>query len=111
MEEHNKWFNISWDLMADVIRRYPASENTYNTAGWLASRARLKLDLAENYLQNALSINPEQSAYLDTMAEIQFAKGNRNKALEWSQLAVNFCPQDSQIRRQHERFRVDPLPR
>jgi len=111
IEEHNKWFNISWSLMADVLKRYPASENTYNTAGWLASRARLNLDLAENYLQKALSTNPEQSAYLDTMAEIQFAKGNRAKALEWSQLAVNFSPQDSLLRRQHERFRSDPLPR
>jgi tetratricopeptide (TPR) repeat protein len=111
MEEHNRWFGISWDLLADVIRQYPASENTYNTAGWLASRARLKLDLADNFLQKALAMNPAQSAYLDTMAEIQFARGNRAKALEWSQLAVNFSPQDSQIRRQHERFRSDPIPR
>jgi len=111
IEEHNRWFGISWDLMAEVLKRYPASDNTYNTAGWLASRARLKLDLAENYLQKALAMNPEQSAYLDTMAEIQFAKGNRAKAFEWSQLAVNFSPQDSLLRRQHERFRSDPLPR
>ncbi len=111
IEEHNKWFNISWNLMADVLKRYPQSENTYNTAGWLASRAHLNLDLAENYLQKALATNPEQSAYLDTMAEIQFAKGNRAKALEWSQLALNFSPQDSQLRHQHERFRSDPLPR
>ncbi|MEO8614552.1 MAG: hypothetical protein ABI600_05375 [Luteolibacter sp.] len=111
IEEHNKWFNISWDLMAEVLKRYPASENTYNTAAWLAARARLKLDLAENYMQKALAMNPDQSAYLDTMAELQFAKGNRAKALEWSQLAVNFSPQDSQIRRQHERFRVAPIPR
>ncbi len=111
IEEHNSWFNISWNLMADVIKKYPASENTYNTAAWLAARAHLKLDLAENYLQKALAMNPDQSAYLDTMAELQFAKGNRAKALEWSQLAVNFSPQDTQIRRQHERFRIAPLPR
>ncbi len=111
IEEHNRWFGISWDMMADVLKRYPASDNTYNTAGWLASRARLNLDLAENYLQKALAMNPEQSSYLDTMAEIQFAKGNRAKALEWSELAVNFSPQESLLRRQHERFRSNPLPR
>ena len=111
IEEHNNWFNISWNLMVEVIKHYPASENTYNTAAWLAARARLKLDLAENYLQKALAMNPDQSAYLDTMAEIQFSKGNRAKALEWSQLAVNFSPQDTQIRRQHERFRIGVIPR
>ncbi|MEO7100983.1 MAG: hypothetical protein ABI162_16625 [Luteolibacter sp.] len=111
MTEHDKWFNLSWDLITDVIRHYPASDNTCNTAGWLASRARLNLDLAENYLQKALAMNPEQAAYLDTMGEIQFAKGNRNKALEWSQLAINFTPQDAQLRHQHERFRSEPIPR
>jgi hypothetical protein len=108
--ELDKWFNISWDLIAKVVERYPASDNSFNTAGWLAARARLKLDLAQDYLDKALSMNPEQPAYLDTMAEIQFAKGNRKKALEWSQGAVNFAPQDSLIRRQHERFRSAPLP-
>ena len=111
IEEHNRWFNTSWELMADVLKRYPASENTYNTVAWLSARARLRLDLAENYQQKALAMNPDQSAYLDTMAELQFAKGNRAKALEWSQLAVNFSPHDPQIRRQHERFRIFPIPR
>ena len=109
--ELEKWFSISWDLIAGVVERYPASDNSLNTAGWLAARARLKLDQAEDYLEHALAMNPEQPAYLDTMAEVQFAKGNRKKALEWSQSAVNFAPQDSMIRRQHERFRNDPLPR
>ncbi len=111
IEEHHRWFEVSWDLMADVLKRYPASENTYNTAGWLAGRSRLKLDLAEDYLKKALAMNPEQSAYLDTMAEIQFAKGNRAKAMEWSHLAVNYSPQDALLRRQQERFRSEPLPR
>lgn len=110
MQEHDKWFAISWDFMTDVLKRYPGSENTYNTAGWLAARARMKLDQADGYSKKALAMNPEQPAYLDTMAEIQFAKGDRKKALEWSQLAENFAPQDTQIRRQHERFRTSPLP-
>jgi tetratricopeptide (TPR) repeat protein len=111
IEEHNKWFQITWEVMEEAIKNYPDSDNTYNTAAWLASRARLKLDQAEGYLKRALALNPEQSAYLDTMAEIQFAKGNRAKAMEWSQLAVNFEPQDVLLRRQHERFRSDPLPK
>lgn len=111
LAEHDRWFDVSWKLITDVISRFPGSDNTCNTAGWLASRARLKLDLAEKLMEKAIAMNPEQSAYLDTMAEVQFSKGNRNKALEWSQLAINFWPQDAQLRHQNERFRKDPLPR
>lgn len=71
----------------------------------------LKLDEAEQHLKIALAASPEQPAYLDTMAEIQFAGGNRKKALEWSRLAVNFEPDEAQLRRQQERFRSDPLPK
>ena len=111
IKEHDEWFRISWGRMTVVLERFPNSDNTCNTAAWLASRARRNLDQAEAYEKHALALNPEQSAYLDTMAEIQFAKGNREKAVEWSTLAINFLPGDSMLRRQHERFLTSPLPR
>ena len=92
IKEHDEWFRISWDRMTAVLAKFPDSDNTCNTAAWLASRAQRKLDEAEKLLHHALAANPEQSAYLDTMAEIQFAKGNREKALEWSAQAINFMP-------------------
>jgi tetratricopeptide (TPR) repeat protein len=110
MREHDRWFDETWSIMTAVIQRFPDSDNTRNTAAWFASRARRKLDLAEQYLTVALAANPYQSAYLDTMAEIQFAKGDRKKAIEWSKLAVNFTPEDQQLRRQQDRFRNAPLP-
>lgn len=111
IREHDRWFGETWDLMEDVIARYPESDNTRNTAAWFASRAVRKLDEAAKHLAIALAARPDQPAYLDTMAEIQFAKGNRDKALEWSAKAINFEPDDPLIRRQHERFRADPLPK
>jgi hypothetical protein len=110
-KEHDAWFQQSWDQITSVIRRYPKSENTYNTAAWLASRARLHLDDAAQFLTIALTLNPNQPAYLDTMAEVQFARGNRKAALESSTQAVNFMPLDGMIRRQHERFRTLQPPR
>ena len=110
-KEHDAWFLITWKWMEDVIQRYPGSDNTRNTAAWFAARAMRRLDAAERHINKALATNPNQPAYLDTMAEIHFARGNRAKALEWSQTAVNHSPEDSLLRRQHERFRSDPLPR
>ena len=111
IKEHDAWFGDSWEQMTAVIRQFPDSDNTYNTAAWMASRARRNLDQAEKFLEKALVANPDQATYLDTMAEIQFAKGHREKALEWSTRAVNFMPMDVMLRRQHERFRTSPVLR
>ena len=111
VQEHDEWFKISWEQICEILKRYPDCDNTCNTAAWLASRAVRNLDQARNYEQHALTLNPEQPAYMDTMAEIEFARGNREKAIEWSTKAVNFLPSDSQLRLQHARFRSSPLPR
>jgi tetratricopeptide (TPR) repeat protein len=111
VREHDQWFEKTWKRMREVISAYPDSDISRNSAAWFASRALRRLDEAEEHLKTALAVRPEQPAYLDTMAEIEFARGNRDKALEWSGRAINFDPDDTQIRRQHERFRSDPLPK
>jgi tetratricopeptide (TPR) repeat protein len=111
IKEHDEWFKISWTRMSAVVAQFPDSDNTCNTAGWLAARAQRNLDQAKSLLDKALALNPDKSVYLDTLAEVEFARGNRQKALEWSGRAVNFMPEDPTIRRQYERFRSSPLPR
>jgi predicted Zn-dependent protease len=69
------------------------------------------LDEAEAHLNIALTTLPNQAAYLDTMAEIQFARGRREEALAWSKKSINSMPSDSAIRRQFHRFTHDPLPK
>jgi tetratricopeptide (TPR) repeat protein len=110
LKEHDAWFDVTWQRMEEIIRTYPKSDNTRNTAAWFASRALRKVDEGEAHLKVALDLNPDQPAYLDTMAEIHFARGNREKALEWSSIAVNLAPEDNQLRRQQERFRSEPFP-
>ena len=111
MKQHDAWFEDSWRRITALVAQYPDSDNTCNTAAWLAARGRGHLYEAEKLERHALALNPNQSAYLDTMAEIQFVKGNRQKALEWSSLAVNFDPTASALLRQQDRFRTAPLPR
>lgn len=110
-KELNEWFMESWKLMVGVIEKYPKSHNSRNTAVWFASRAGLELAEAEKYQTEALKMAPEQAAYLDTMAELKFAQGDRKAALEWSTRSVCFAPFDDMIRLQHERFRTAPFPK
>ncbi len=114
-KELEKWFSESWAQISAVTERFPDCDNTRNTAAWLASRARMKLPEAEKHLQNALAKNPGQAAYLDTMAEVRFAMGDRAGAVKWSELSLLRyplidTPYDTMIRKQHDRFRNGPLP-
>lgn len=105
--ESERWFLKSWDGLQEIIRKYPEGENTRNTAAWMASRARLKLDEAAAVLKTALESMPRQAAYLDTMAEIEFARRNRDGAIKWSEKAVNYAPENPDLKDQNQRFRSD----
>lgn len=111
VSELGGWFEDSWAGLSAVVERYPASDNTRNTAAWFASRAQLRLDEAREHLDKALERKPNQPAYLDTMAETYFAEGEREKAVEWSARAVQNEPFDDMIRSQYRRFETAELPR
>ncbi len=108
-----------------ACKLYPKSHNSRNTAAWLASRSIRRLDEALKHSEAALTQRPTQGAYLDTMAEVWFAKGNRDKAIEWSQKAVDGSIANAQgnprsekmvfsnykqLNKQLERFKNDRLP-
>ncbi len=118
LAEHDAWFAQSWARCTAILAKYPDSENTLNTTAWLAARAQRNLDEAKAYEEKALALHPNQSAYLDTMAEIHFAQGNRAKAVEFSARAIQYDPAGPGsfmesgyvLRRQNLRFRTGPLP-
>lgn len=110
VRQHDEVFDRLWQNLAKRIARYPDSDNTRNSAAWLASRANRHLDEAESYLQKALENNPRQAAYLDTMAEVHFARGDREKAVEFSARGLKEEPEDLQLVRQHERFKSGAFP-
>lgn len=109
-ELHDRWFARTWAILDEVTRRFPDGANSKNTAAWTASRANRRLDEAERMLARALELSPGTPAYLDTMAEIHFARGDRGTALEWSMKAVGQSPGMLTITRQYERFRVGEFP-
>ena len=116
-EELDRWFGQSWEHITEVIRLYPGSDNSRNTAAWFAARAGLKLEEGKKYLSVALDRNPNQPAYLDTMAEVHFASGDRKSAIKWSDKALMNYPQfepsptfDLMIRKQNQRFHSGKAP-
>jgi tetratricopeptide (TPR) repeat protein len=110
IEEQNAWFEKSWQILKPVIESYPEGENARNTAAWLAARSLMRLDEAEIQVNRALKSSPDQAAYLDTKAEIAFARHDRKRALELSRQSLESSPLDEALRHQFERYRTGPFP-
>ena len=115
--EHDEYFEEAYARIQQSIEAYPRTHNTYNSAAWLASRAMRRLEDAERMVAKALEMRPRQAAYLDTMAEVWFARRNRDKAVEWSVKAVEDSENaghardgGSELRGQLERFRTGEFP-
>ncbi|WP_193215144.1 hypothetical protein [Luteolibacter marinus] len=106
---HDQAFEFHWRKLVKEIERFPACDNTRNSAAWLASRANRRLDEAEAYLKEALVNAPRQAAYLDTMAELHFARGDRKRAVEFSNRSLAEMPPVVFLR-QNQRFVSGPLP-
>jgi len=110
VEMHDAAFEKSWKRLTAIIERFPDGENTRNSAAWLASRANRRLDEAEKQVTHALKSSPKQAAYLDTLAEVHFARGDRAKAMEFSTRGLQEEPGDLQLIRQHLRFERGEFP-
>lgn len=102
-------FADSWQRVTAELSRYPKHSSGLNTAAWLASRAKLQLKEAEKMSLTSLKLSPNEPAYLDTLAETYFALGDRKRAVQFSEQALNFSKQDPMIRWQHLRFLTEKI--
>lgn len=125
-KEYDAWFEESWQTLIKETKLYPKSHNTLNTLAWLGARSVRKLDESQKHIEQALEIQPRQGAYLDTLAEVHFAQGNRELAIKHSQQAIQHLVDGSlafryfnagalintywELNFQLKRFSEDPFP-
>ena len=110
--EADKLFETTYKVSKATIMRFPGHGQHNNNHAWLLSRCSKNLDEALEYGNRAVQLEPENGAFLDTLAEVHFQRGNRIKAIEISEKAVNLLDGDAQVKRQLERFKNgDPSDR
>jgi tetratricopeptide (TPR) repeat protein len=104
-------------LYGKIIQHYTAKTEAYaqsaffhNNLAWVSARCHRQLELASKHATQAVELDPDNGSYVDTLAEVQFHLGDRDKAIQLSERAVKLRPSAS-LRRQLERFRNDPLPK
>ena len=105
-EGADKLFQTTYLISKSTVNRFPDHGQHNNNHAWLLSRCAKKLDEALIHANKAVSIDPDNGAFLDTLAEVYFQLGNRSKAIEISKKAVELLDGDKQVKRQLERFKT-----
>jgi len=100
-----KWFRIYYDPMMEHLQRYPNDTLIANNAAWLAAKCGFELDTAHRLASQVVEASPTDT-YMDTLAEVEFMRGNAARAIEISEKCRAMKPRDPHHRKQIERFRA-----
>lgn len=89
-----------------VCRDFPRSASHHNNLAWMATCCNRRLDAALEHSSRAVELDPENPAYLDTLADIHFRRGDPDKAIELAERCIALSPDNPHFRRQLERFKA-----
>ena len=81
-ERAQKLFDEIYAKWEQVCREYPNSADAHNHVAWLAVRCRRNLDAALEHSRKAVELAPSIASYRDTLAEIQFQRGEKAEAID-----------------------------
>jgi tetratricopeptide (TPR) repeat protein len=87
-----------------ALKRYPTSANHHNNAAWLAVNCGRDLDDALAHAKRAVELKPKNAAYIDTLAEVQFRRGEFDTAIASMRTCIELEPNTARHREQLERF-------
>jgi tetratricopeptide (TPR) repeat protein len=104
--KHNadKLFEAVWKAFEQVCQDFPKSAWAHNNRAWLGARCRRKLDQALESGLQAVKLEPANAWYLDTLAEVHFQLGQRDKALETIRKAIALDPESKYYKAQLRRI-------
>jgi hypothetical protein len=102
-------FRRMLDLYENTCAEHPQSAWAHNSAAWLAARCRRHLDRALEHARKAVELAPGESSYLDTLAEVQFQRGDKETAVGLMKKCIAMRPRHDYFHKQLRRFEAgDP---
>jgi tetratricopeptide (TPR) repeat protein len=87
-----------------ALAKYPDSANDHNNLAWLAANCGRDAELALLHATRAVELKPKNAAYLDTLAEVQFRRGDFDGAIRTMKRCLALQPNDARHREQIDRF-------
>jgi predicted Zn-dependent protease len=80
-----------------------SNATVHNNIAWLCAVTHRRLDNGLKHAQRAVELKPDSPVFLDTLAEVQFQGGQRQKAIEMIKKAIQLSP-DQYFKAQLKRF-------
>ena len=90
---------------AKLCDAYPGGGPLHNLYAWSAAKCRRELDAALAHAKRAVTLQPTNTASLDTLAETHFQRGELTEAIVVMSRCVELEPDEPRHKEQVERFR------
>jgi tetratricopeptide (TPR) repeat protein len=103
-KEADDRFTHTLQLHEKLCGDYPRSAWAHNNLAWLCACCRRNLDGALEHARKAVELAPDQTGYLDTLAEVHFQRGDRDRAIEAMKKCLAKDGKNSYYRKQLKRF-------
>ena len=82
------------------IRNNPDEPSALNAFAWFCASRQIAMDDAIPYAEKAVELSDGEPGYMDTLAELYYAKGDYAKALEVEEVASAKDPEDVYLKDQ-----------
>jgi hypothetical protein len=109
-KEAEELFDRVFEHYEKACRAYPKSGQNHNTIAWLAVSCRRRLDKALEHSRKAVALAPRNAAYLDTLAEIHYQRGDKAEALKLMKKCLELEPSYDYYQKQIKRFEASGPP-
>jgi tetratricopeptide (TPR) repeat protein len=108
-KEASELFDQCLAVQEQVCRDYPNCPWTHNSAAWLSVCCRRNLDSALEHALKATALAPNSAGNLDTLGEVYFQRGDKDKAVATEKKAIELDPNRPYFHKQLKRIEAgDP---
>jgi Flp pilus assembly protein TadD len=108
-KEADALFRESLSPYEKACKDYPRCGWLHNSAAWLSACCRRNLDGALAHAQKAVELAPQSASHLDTLAEVLFQLGQKDKAAATQKKVIELDPKKAYYRKQLRRIEAgDP---
>ena len=97
-------FDPAYATLKTALAAAPADPTAMNQLAWLLARSGRKLDEGLKLAAEAVRLKPENAGYLDTLAEVQYRRGDPAEAARLEARAVSLDPNEPFIKEQLAKF-------
>jgi predicted Zn-dependent protease len=92
-----------------LCKDYPNSAALRNSLAWMGATCRRDLENAQKFAERAVALEPSLPGYRDTLAEVLFQRGQKDRAITEMKKCLEQDPKRAYYRKQLKRFEAgDP---